>query len=121
MRAWEFISESRNPPSKPITLRVLHHMKLEQKRRQATEKERRILMQAMYSDSASEQESIDLERQRLELEQLRAEILSTNVDTTNKSAMVIHTNARSGIKSAEKQKHELRKKLKSGIGRILKP
>ncbi len=121
MRAYEFIKENREPPSKPITLRALHQMKLDQKRHQEAEKERRAIMQVMYSDPESEQEQIDLERQRLELDQLRAEIAATKAETKNKSAIALHNNAKSGLKSEKQQQQKLTKQAKSGLGRDLKP
>ena len=120
MRAYEFL-ENREPPSKPITLRGLHKMKLEQKRHQAAEKERHAIMQVMYSDPASEQEKHDLVKQRLELAQLRADINATNVETASKSAIALHNNAKFGIKSANKQKQKFVNNIKSGLGRELKP
>ena len=106
MRAYEFIYEHRTSPTKPITLRTLHQMKLAAKRHEASEKERHAIMSIMYSDPASEQEQIDLERQHLELEQLRAEITKTNTETAAKSATALHNNAKQGIKSAAKQKQK---------------
>ncbi len=120
MRAYEFLLENREPPPKPITLRALHKLKLEQKRHQESEQERRILMQVMYSDPVSEQEQIDLERQRLELEQLRTEITATKAETKNKSAMALHQNARSGIKAERTQRQKVTKMANSGLGRDLK-
>jgi len=99
-------------------------MKLDKKRHEAAEKERRAIMQVMYSDPASEQEQIDLERQRLELAQLRADIAKTEAETAetaNKFAMVIHKNAKSGIDAAEKNDQKLTKLAKSSLGRELKP
>jgi hypothetical protein len=121
MRAYEFLFENREPPSKPITIRALHKMKLAAKRHEAAENERRAIMRVMYSDPDSEQEKNDLERQRLELEQLRAEILDTNTETANKSAIALHNNAKQGIKSAQKTKQHLTKLVKSALGRELKP
>ena len=95
-------------------------MKLEQKRHETADEERHNLMRIMYSDPASEQEQIDLEKQRLELTQLRAKILATNAETRNKSAMVIHKNAQSGIDSAEKNQQRITKLAKRGLGRKLK-
>ncbi len=74
----------------------------------------------MYSDSASAQENYDLEKQRLELVQLRAEILATEVETASKSAISLHNNAKSGIKAAQKSQETLIKMAKSGLGRELK-
>ena len=119
MRAYEFL-ESREPPSNPITIRALHKMKLEQKRHETADKERHNLMRIMYSEQPSEQEQIDLEKQRLELAQLRAEILATEVETASKSAIALHRSAQSGIDSAEKNQQKLHKLAKSGIGRKLK-
>ncbi len=96
-------------------------MKLEQKRHQAAEIERHNLMRIMYSEQPSEQEQIDLEKQRLELEQIRAEILATEVETASKSAMALHANAQSGIDSAEKNHQRITKLAKSSLGRELKP
>jgi hypothetical protein len=121
MRAYEFINETREPPSKPITLRALHKMKLEQKRHQASEDKRHALMQVMYSDTESEQERNDIERQRLELEQLRAEIAATKADTKNKSAIALQHSAKQGLKSRQQSQQHLTKLAKSGIGRELKP
>ncbi len=80
MRAYEFL-ENREPPSKPITLRGLHKMKLEQKRHETADEERHNLMRIMYTEQPSEQEKYDLEKQRLEVEQIRADIMATNVST----------------------------------------
>ncbi len=121
MRAWEFLREDRSPPSYPITIRALHKIKLEQKRHETEEKERHKLMRIMYSDPATEQEKYDLERQHLELEQLRAEILATEIETSSKSAMALHNNAKSGLKAERQNQQKLHKLAKSGLGRELKP
>ena len=120
MRAYEFL-ENREPPSKPITLRGLHKMKLEQKRHQAAEIERHNLMRIMYSQQPSEQEQIDLEKQQLELAQLRADINATNVETAFKSAIALHSSAQSGIDSKTKNQQKFNKTIKSALGRDLKP
>ncbi len=120
MRAYEFLPENQIHPSKPITLKALHHIKLDIKHRKKAEKQRHALMAIMYSDPADHQAQLDLERQRLELEQLRAEIAATKAETKNKSAIVLHTQAKSGIKAAKKQKQKLTKQANSGLGRDLK-
>ena len=96
-------------------------MKMEQKRHQAAEKERHIIMQVMYSDPESEQEKIDLEKQHFELEQLRAEISATNAETKNKSAIALHHSAKQGIKSKQQTQQHLTNQAKTGLGRELKP
>lgn len=121
MRAYEFLNENREPPSKPITIRALHKMKLDQQRHLAAEQERHALMAVMYSDPASNQEQIDLERQRLELEQLRAEIAKTKAETKNKSAIALHNSAKQGLKSKQQTQKHVTKLAKSSLGRELKP
>jgi len=120
MRAYEFLNEDRSPPSKPITLRVLHQMKLAQKRREASERERMVLMPLMYGDADRHREQLELERLELEMMQLQADINATNAETAVKSSMVIHKNAKSGINATEKSQQKLTKLAKSGIGRSLK-
>ncbi|MBC8270003.1 MAG: hypothetical protein H8E36_14760 [Rhodospirillaceae bacterium] len=120
MRAWEFLNEDREPPSKPITIRAIHKMKLAAKRHQASEEKRHALMAIMYADPASEQVNNDLERQRLELEQLRTEIAATKAETKNKSATLLHHSAKRGIKAAEKSQNHVTKLAKSGLGRKFK-
>ncbi len=96
-------------------------MKLEQKRHETADEERHNLMRVMYSEQPSEQEQIDLEKQRLELAQLHAEILATEVETASKSAMALHANAKQGLKSKQKNQQQFHKQVKSGLGRDLKP
>ena len=121
MRAYEFLSEHQIHPSRPITLKALHQIKLEKKHRDKAEKKRHALMAIMYADPADQQAQLDLERQRLELEQLRAEIAATKAETNNKSAIALHTKAKSGIKAAKKQKQKFQKQAQQGLGRELKP
>lgn len=121
MRAYEFLSEHRLHPSRPITLKALNQIKLDMRRREKTEKERHALMAIMYADPTDQQAQLDLERQRLELDQLRAEIAATKAETRNKSATALHNSAKRGIKSAKKQQQKLTKQAKSGLGRELKP
>ena len=96
-------------------------MKLEQKRHETADKERHNLMRIMYTDPASEQEKYDIEKQRLELAQLRADINATNTETENKSAIALHNNAKQGLKAAQQNQQKLHKLAKSGLGRELKP
>lgn len=119
MRAHEFL-ENLDPAGKPITLRHLHQMKLRHQRHQAAEEERQALMAIMYADPAEQQAQIDLERERLELEKLRAEIAAIKSDAKNKSATALHNNAKSGIKAAQKTRQQLTKQAKQGLGRGLK-
>ena len=119
MRAWE-LNENNDPPTKPITLRALHKLKIEAKAEAKSEQERLAFMLVMYGDSDRRREQLELERLELEMMQLRADINATNMETASKSAMVVHTNAQSGIDAAEKSQQKLTKMAKSGIGRTLK-
>jgi hypothetical protein len=112
MRAWEIL-ENRNPPSKAITLRALHKMKLEAQAKAREEQERFALMPLIYGD-------LDRKRKMLELAQLRAEIAATEAETAAKSAMVIHKNAKSGIAATQIHQDHITKLAKNGLGRKLK-
>lgn len=116
MRAYEFLEHS-DPPSKPLTLRALNTLKREKKDREKSDQERLSLVRIMYADPASQQEQLDLERQRLELEQLKAEIAATNTETAAKSAMALHSNAKSGITAMDKNQQKITKLAKNGLGR----
>jgi hypothetical protein len=119
MRAWE-LTENSDPPSKPITIRALHKLKIEAKAKAQHDQERMAFMPIMYGDADRRREQLELERLELELAQLRADINATNAETATKSAMVIHKNAKSGIDAAEKNQQHLTKLAKSGVGRSLK-
>ena len=119
MRAWEILQNTR-PPQNKITLRGLHKMKHEARRKAREEQERAILMSLMYADNHGRREQLELERMELEMAQLRAEILATNVETASKSAMALNKNAKSGIASAAKRQNHITKLAKLGLGRELK-
>ena len=116
MRAYEFLEHS-DPPSKPLTLRALNHLKREKNAREESDRQRQAIVSVMYTDPSSQQEQLDLERQLLELEQLKAEIAATNAETAAKSAMVLHTNAKSGIAAMDKNQQKITKLAKNGLGR----
>lgn len=120
MRAWEF-TENLNPPSKPITLRALHKLKIEAKSKAQGDQERMALMPIMYGDAGRRSEQLELERLELEMAQLRADIAATNAETATKSATLLHKNAKSGLKAKQQQQQKLTKLAKSALGRELKP
>ncbi len=120
MRAWE-LKEHSDPPTKPITIRALHKLKIEAKAKAQQDQERMAFMPIMYADSDRRREQLELERLELEMAQLRADINATNAETAAKSAISLHRNAKSGIKSAENNQQKLTKLAKSGLGRKLKP
>ncbi|TFH50822.1 MAG: hypothetical protein E4H01_01370 [Lysobacterales bacterium] len=120
MRAWEFLGEHRSPPSMPITLRALHKLRLDAKRREASEQERQAIMQVMYADPSAEQEQLELERLRLELDQLRAETEATKSETEAKSAIALTKNAKSGLAAMERNQDHITKLAKNGLGRKMK-
>ena len=81
MRAWEILTEyeDRGPPSKPMTLRALHQIKHEQRRREESDSQRRLLMPIMYGqDDPREFElakrELENDRRELELDQRKAEV-----------------------------------------------
>ena len=121
MRAWEILDEQVLPPSKPISLRLLHKLKLEAKHKAQQEQERFALFPLMYGNADIRRERRELERLELEMAQLRAEILATQTETASKSAITLHQNAKSGIKSAEKNQAHITKLAKNSLGRELKP
>jgi hypothetical protein len=120
MRAWEFLGEHQSPPSMPVTLRALHNLRLDAKRREASERERQAIMRVMYADPSAEQEQLELERLRLELAQLRAEISATEAETAAKSSVALTKNAKSGIAAMEKSRDQITKLAKNGLGRNMK-
>ena len=119
MRAWEIL-ENRNPPSKKVTLRALHKMKLEAQAKAREERERIALMPLMYGDMSRKREMLELERLELEMAQLRAEIAGTEAETTAKSAMALTKNAKDGIAAMEKGRDQITKLAKNGLGRRMK-
>ncbi len=120
MRAWEFLSEHRAPPSPPVTLRALHKMELEAQAKAREEQERYALMPLMYGDPDKRREQLELERLELEMAQLRAEIAAIELETASKSATVIHKNAKSGIAATVIRHDHITKLAKNGLGRKLK-
>jgi hypothetical protein len=84
MRAWEIL-ENRNPPSKPITIRALHKMKLEAQAKKKAEQERFALFPLMYGDTDYRREQLELERMTLELQQLRQELRNETESSTYKA------------------------------------
>jgi hypothetical protein len=104
MRAWEILNEheDNNPPSKPITLRLLHKMKLEMRAVEKSRRERLELLPRIYGNPERRRERLELDRLELELAQTRAEIAATEAETAAKSRDRITDMARSGIK-VEKQ------------------
>jgi hypothetical protein len=104
MRAWEILTEheDKNPTSKPITLRLLHKMKLEMRAVEKSRRERLQLLPLIYGNPDRRRERLELERLELELAQMRAEIAATEAETAAKSRNAISDMARLGIK-AEKQ------------------
>ena len=69
MRAWEFIREEITP-SKPVTIRALHNIKHEERRREKAEAERRALWPIIYGRD----DARDIELAKRELDQDRREI-----------------------------------------------
>ena len=112
MRAYEIL-ENYDPPSKPLTLRALHHLKREKKAREIYDLERQSIVGIMYSSPASQQKKIDLKRKRLESDQIRAGIANTEAETS----MVLHSNAKSGIAAMDKNQQKLTKLANNWLGR----
>ena len=73
MRAWEIITEDRDRGPE-ITLRSLNRQNREEKEQQASHRRHAALVRVMYNDPDRELKQIELEKARLELEELRAEI-----------------------------------------------
>lgn len=116
MRAWEIL-ENYNPPSRPITMRHLHTLKNEEKRRLAAEEQRRAIVPIMYNNSQWEREMLELERMRLELRQMTAEIAATEAETATKSHDKISGMALSGIKAENQTEQKITAMAKRGLGR----
>ena len=76
MRAYEFITEDRGREPE-ITLRSLNRWNHEKKEREASHRQHAALVRIMYNDPDRELKQIELEKARLELEELRAEIAKT--------------------------------------------
>jgi hypothetical protein len=119
MRAHEFISEEDYGVSisQPVTLRNLHKMKHEKRRDEASERQRLAIMRVMYVDPASEQERLELERLRLGLEKMKAEIVATNAETNAKTKEAISSMAQSGIEAERDSRQKIAKQAKRGLGR----
>ena len=115
MRAWEIL-ENKNPPSKLITLRALHKMKIQNKENARLEQERFSLMPLMYGN-------LDRKREMLELAQLRAEIAAKMAETAAteaETATALKKNAKSGIDAMEKSQQRITNIANSGLGRNMK-
>jgi hypothetical protein len=80
MRAFEFLAEDRQ---ERLTLRQLHDMKNQSRRRARLNAERIAVVQMMYRDRKLEQEALELERARIEVAQLHAELAKTQAETRN--------------------------------------
>ena len=81
MRAWEFMNENvgRLTPSKPMTLRALHKIKHEQRRREKSEARRLRLLPIMYGQDDPREidlakRELDQGRRELELDKREAEL-----------------------------------------------
>lgn len=117
MRAWEILTEheDNNPPSKPVTLRTLHKMKLEMRAREKSERDRLELLPLIYGNPERRRERIELERLELELAQTRAEIAATEAETKAKSRDRISDMARSGIKAEKQSDQKVTDLAKDGL------
>ena len=120
MRAWEFLGEDQSPPSPPVTLRSLNKLKHEMRAREKSDQERFALFPLIYGDMDRKREQLELKRLELEMTQLRAEIAATESEIAAKSPMVIHKNAKSGIAAMAKNRGQITKMAKIGLGRKLK-
>ena len=78
MRAYEIITESRRTP---ITLRQLNALKHQANRRRRLDAERAAVIQVMYRDQEHDRAQLEVERQVIELDQLRAELAQTKAET----------------------------------------
>ena len=117
MRAYEIL-ENRRPRTNPITIRGLHKLKKEEKRRSAVQRERQALVPIMYSNSQWRREQLELERLELELAQLRAEPAATEAETkAKKNTDAISDMARSGIKAENQTGQKITAMAKRGLGR----
>ena len=85
MRAWEFIEESR---SAPMALRQLNSIKQHQREREASFARRRERVAIMYRDIERDLRELEVEKARLELEQLKADIAATQAETHSRMAKV---------------------------------
>lgn len=121
MRAWEILDEQALPPTKPISIRLLHKLKLEAKDKARQEQERFAIFSLMYGNADMQRERLELERLELEMAQLRAEIDATKAETNAKSAIALHKNAKQGIKAAQNSQDKITKLAKNSLGRELKP
>ncbi len=80
MRAWEIITEDRDRAPK-ITLRSLNRQNRVEKEQEAWHRRYAALVRVMYADPDRELKQIELEKARLELEELRAKIAATHAET----------------------------------------
>ncbi len=119
MRAWEIL-ENKNPPSKTITLRALHKMKLEAQSKARVEQERFALMPLIYGNLDRKREMLELAQLQAEIAATMAETAATEAETAAKSAMVIHKNAKSGIAATVIRQDHITKLAQNGLGRKLK-
>ena len=119
MRAWEIL-ENKNPPSKTITLRALHKMKLEAQSKARVEQERFALMPLIYGNLDRKREMLELAQLQAEIAATMAETAATEAETSAKSAMALHKNAKSGIDAMEKSQQKITKIAKTGLGRRMK-
>jgi hypothetical protein len=83
MRAWEFLSEQH--PAQ-MGLRKLNSIKQHQREREASFARRRERVAIMYRDFERDLRELEVEKARLELEQLKADIAATQAETRSRVA-----------------------------------
>ena len=117
MRAWEFIGEGNQPPSNPITLRSLNKLKIRARQKSAEDQQRFALMPLIYGNSEHIKDQLDIQRQKLEIQQLEMQIRKEQDSETYDA---ISAMAKSGIDAADENKKKLAGMAKSGLGRSRK-
>ena len=104
MRAFEFMTEQ--GVRRPIqSLRHLNNLKGMAREREASHAKHLELVRLMYANPEIESQKIDLEKSRLELEQLKADIVAANSETKTDAIAAISDLAKSN-QSARKKKSE---------------
>ncbi len=116
MRAWEFITETKNRRL-PISLRQLNGLKHEVRAREASLARRDRLVKIMYANPAKELERIDLEKARLELEQQEAELAATKAETQAETSMAISGMAKAGSKADQQSRSKISNMAQSEMRR----
>jgi hypothetical protein len=109
MRAYEFLNEQ------AWTLKALNAKKEDILYRKNDYEQRMKLIPIMYGDRIRQREELELERMRLELEELKADIAATNAKTNSEQTARILDIADAGVKFEQYNKQAVKNNTAAGI------